>query len=459
MIYNDSDTIVAPATPAGGALCLIRLSGKESITICDKIFRGRVSLLSARPSTIHYGDIVDGNEVVDDVMVSVFRSPRSFTGEDSVEISTHGSRYVVQRVITLLTQHGARLAEAGEFTRRAFLAGKMDLSQAEAIADVIAADSHASHAIASTQMRGAYSDELRELRDKLIHITSLLELELDFSEEDVEFADRGELCRLLQTTRDKVSSLAASFSLGNALKEGIMVAIAGRPNVGKSTLLNRLTGEDRAMVSDIAGTTRDTIEATANINGVIYRFIDTAGLHSTDDRLERMGIERTAKALHKAHIILWISDDAQADFSYDLEDFTPNEQQKVIHVINKIDQQSCEENTSLPESGKHPDYPTVRISAKYGTGVDLLLDELASTLDPSTAYQGDVIVSSQRHYSALIEAQTALDAALDALDADISSDLLSEDIRQTMYHLGTITGEITSEDILKSIFSNFCIGK
>ncbi len=459
MIYNDSDTIVAPATPAGGALCLIRLSGKESIAICDKIFQGRVSLPDARPSTIHYGYIVDGNEVVDDVMVSVFRSPRSFTGEDSVEISTHGSRYVVQRVITLLTQYGARLAEAGEFTRRAFLAGKMDLSQAEAIADIIAADSQASHAIASTQMRGAYSDELRELRDKLIHITSLLELELDFSEEDVEFADRSELRHLLQTTHDKVSSLAASFSLGNALKEGIMVAIAGRPNVGKSTLLNRLTGEDRAMVSDIAGTTRDTIEATANINGVIYRFIDTAGLHSTDDTLEKMGIERTAKTLHKAHIILWISDEPQADFSHDLEGFTPSEQQKVIRVINKIDQQSSEENTSLPESGIHPDYPTLRISAKYGTGVNLLLDELASTLDPSTAYQGDVIVSSQRHYGALIEAQTALDAALHALDAGISSDLLSEDISQVMHHIGTITGEITSEDILKSIFSSFCIGK
>ena len=470
MIYLDNDTIVAPATPAGGALCVIRLSGQRSIEICDSLFRGRKPLSEAKTATLHYGNIVDGEQVVDDVVVSIFRAPHSYTGEESVEISAHGSRYIVSKIISLLTAQGARLAEAGEFTRRAFLAGRLDLSQAEAVADIIASSSQASHAIATTQMRGAYSAELRSLRDELIRITSLLELELDFSEEDVEFADRTELRALLEKILGKVSSLAESFALGNALKEGVIVAIAGRPNVGKSTLLNHLAGEDRAMVSDIAGTTRDTIEITTNIDGVIYRFIDTAGMHSTDDELEQMGIKRTEEVLRKARIILWMRDfsssvvvgdslanDSLANDSLEdgsLEGYTPSENQTILQVVNKIDL-----STTLPHNAVGDDDSTIYISAKSGEGVEHLIEAFKAINNTSAAYHGEVIVSSQRHYEALVQAQTSLQAALNALNLGISSDLLSEDIRQVMHHLGTITGEITSEDILKSIFSQFCIGK
>ena len=454
MIFNDHDTIVAPATPMGGALCIIRISGEDAITVCDKIFRGRKSLLDARASSVLYGNIVEGDEVVDDVLVSLFRAPHSYTGENAVEISAHGSRYTVERIIKLITKHGARLAEAGEFTRRAFLSGRMDLSQAEAVADIIAADSRASHAIASTQMRGAYSAELQSLRDKLLNITSLLELELDFSEEDVEFADRTQLLELLELTHQRVESLARSFALGNALKEGIQVAIAGRPNVGKSTLLNRLAGEDRAMVSDIAGTTRDTVEVTTNIAGVIYRFIDTAGLHTTDDRLEQMGIERTTEALRKARIILWLTDDEQTSFESDLIGYTPSAEQQVYRVITK-----CDIARSADITPTTSDYPTLRLSARTGEGVDDLIATLQSAADATDAYRGEVIVSNHRHHEALCQAGEALTAALEALHNGIPTDLMSEDIRLAIHHLGTITGEITSEDILKNIFSHFCIGK
>ena len=453
MIFHDTDTIVAPATAVGGALCVIRLSGSNAISLCDSIFKSRKPLSEARTATLHYGNIVDDEEIVDDVVVSLFRAPHSYTGEDTVEISAHGSRYVINKIISLLTSRGARLAEAGEFTRRAFLAGKLDLSQAEAVADIIASSSHSAHAIASTQMRGAYSNELQALREQLLHITSLLELELDFSEEDVEFADRKELRQLLNKILAKVTSLAESFSLGNALKEGIMVAIAGRPNVGKSTLLNRLAGEDRAMVSDIAGTTRDTIEATTNIDGVIYRFIDTAGLHSTDDRLEQMGIERTEQALRKARIILWMQDYNEDKTA--LEGYTPTKDQTLLRVINKIDLRGEKSLGTEDNSG----VPTYYISAKSGEGVEQLIDAFKQTTNASAAYQGEVIVSSQRHYDALMQSRTALESALSALDNGISSDLLSEDVRQVMHHLGTITGEITTTEILQSIFSRFCIGK
>ena len=454
MIFNDHDTIVAPATPMGGALCIIRISGEDAISVCDKIFRGRKSLLDARASSVLYGNIVDGDEVIDDVLVSLFRAPHSYTGENAVEISAHGSRYTVERIIKLITKHGARLAEAGEFTRRAFLSGRMDLSQAEAVADIIAADSRASHAIASTQMRGAYSAELQNLRDKLLNITSLLELELDFSEEDVEFADRTQLLELLELTHQRVESLARSFALGNALKEGIQVAIAGRPNVGKSTLLNRLAGEDRAMVSDIAGTTRDTVEVTTNIAGVMYRFIDTAGLHTTDDRLEQMGIERTTEALRKARIILWLTDNEQTSFEADLIGYTPTAEQQVYRVITKCD--IARPTDSTPTTS---DYPTLRLSARTGEGVDDLIATLQSAADATDAYRGEVIVSNHRHHEALCQAGEALTAALEALHNCIPTDLMSEDIRLAIHHLGTITGEITSEDILKNIFSHFCIGK
>lgn len=454
MIFNDHDTIVAPATPAGGALCLIRMSGTEAIAVCDRVFRGRLSLAEAKAATAHYGYIVEGEDTIDDVVVTVFRAPHSYTGEDSVEISTHGSRYIVERVLSLLIKQGARMAEAGEFSRRAFLAGRMDLSQAEAVADVIAADSRAAHAVAATQMRGDYSAMLGELRGQLVHITSLLELELDFSEEDVEFADRTELQSLLARLYDKVDALAASFDLGNVLKQGVMVAIAGRPNVGKSTLLNRLVGENRAMVSDIAGTTRDTIEATANIGGVIYRFVDTAGLHPTTDVLERMGIERTAEAIGRANVVLWLTDDATSRFADDMPDFEPTSQQRVYRVITKADLQG--EGVATASACE---WPTIVLSAKTGEGMDSLREMLLSSADATAAYAGDVIVSNRRHYEALCQARASLSDALSGLQSNIPSDLLSEDFRQVIHHIGTITGAITSDDILHSIFANFCIGK
>lgn len=454
MFFNDEDTIIAPATPVGGALCIIRVSGERAIEVSDAVFRGRRALRDVATATVHYGDIVDGAEVVDDVLVSVFRAPHSYTGENLVEISAHGSRYVVERILALFTRQGVRMAYAGEFTRRAFVAGKMDLSQAEAVADIIAAESRASHAVASTQMRGAYSEELRALRDKLLHITSMLELELDFSEEDVEFADRSHLEDLLQQTYNRVMELADSFSLGNALKEGVNVAIVGRPNVGKSTLLNRLVGEQRAMVSDIAGTTRDTIEVTCNIGGVVFRFIDTAGLHSTDDVLERMGIERTSEALRRAHIILWLTDDATTQMNDDMQGYLPSAEQVVYKVVTKIDLQ---ENNDYAFNNNADG--VIYLSAKTGVGVDELRKVLQSRFDAQTAYRGDVVVSSQRHYEALRESAESLLAALNALRNGLPTDLLSEDIRQVLYHLGTITGEITSEDVLQNIFSRFCIGK
>ncbi|MBQ8779693.1 MAG: tRNA uridine-5-carboxymethylaminomethyl(34) synthesis GTPase MnmE [Alistipes sp.] len=467
-MYNDNDTIIAPATPTGGALCVIRLSGERAIELCDEVFEGRKRLAESKTATAHYGLIKDEGQVVDDVVVTLYRAPHSYTGENSVEISAHGSRYVVGRILSLLLSRGARLAEAGEFTRRAFLAGRMDLSQAEAVADVIAADSRASHAVASTQMRGAYSEELAALRSKLLHITSLLELELDFSEEDVEFADRQELAQLLDVVRDRVESLQSSFRLGNVLKEGVTVAIAGRPNVGKSTLLNRLVGEDRAMVSDIAGTTRDTVEAVANIDGVMFRFVDTAGLHSTDDVLEQMGIERTAQALKKARIVLWITDNAnfeEEDIMREFGDFRPSDEQAIYRVVNKIDlfgSGDCATSVrdlNMPMSATDIGRGAIRVSAKTGEGVEALVEVLKLAVDASAAYAGDVIVSNQRHYEALTQAREALDASLSAMREGLPSDLLSEEIRQVLYHLGSITGEISSEDILQNIFSKFCIGK
>ncbi len=458
-IFHGDDTIVAPATPTGGAICIVRLSGPRAIELCDAIFDGRSTLANAATATVHYGNIVDGDEAIDDVLVAVFRAPHSYTGEDSVEISAHGSSYVVGRILSLLVSHGARAAEAGEFTRRAFMNSRMDLSQAEAVADIIASDSRASHAIAATQMRGGYSEELRALRDELLHITSLLELELDFSEEDVEFADRAELLGLLRRIRDKVSALADSFEAGNVMKQGVTVAIAGRPNVGKSTLLNRLSGEERAMVSDIAGTTRDTVEAEINIDGLIYRFIDTAGIRHTDDRLEQMGIRRTEQALRKARVVLWLSDDGV--FADDgIIDSGPNDDRKIYRIITKSDLNSDTSGTDTASSPSTTDSPApIRISAQTGEGMDMLIAALRSTVDTDAAYNGNVIVSNQRHYDALCHAREALDSALTAMDAQLPTDLLSEDIRQVMHHLGTITGEITSDDILKSIFSNFCIGK
>lgn len=503
MTLLDNDTIAAPATAAGGALCVVRVSGPRAIDICDTIFRGRTTLAAAKTASAHYGSIADTTAgVIDEAIVTIFRAPHSYTGEDSVEISVHGSSYVVRALMQALARAGARPARAGEFTRRAFLAGRMDLAQAEAVADMIASSSRAAHAVAATQMRGAYSHELQELRRQLLDITSLLELELDFSEEDVEFADRTQLDTLLRRTRDKVAALARSFALGNALKEGVAVAIVGSPNVGKSTLLNRLAGEERAMVSDIAGTTRDTVEARINIDGVDYRFIDTAGVHQTDDKLELMGIDRTRQALEKARIVLWITTadepgsnvgsnignkvdsnigsnvgsnvgnpsghnvhntpDTEAALKAEFAaatciKLTP--EQILYRIINKIDLHSDTDNSSAATAEGTEDRYTIRLSAKTGEGIRTLVAALSRSVDATAAYRGEAIVTNQRHYHALCEALTALDAALDGLQHGLTSELLSEDIRAAINHLGEITGEITSDDILQNIFSKFCIGK
>ncbi|MBQ5354032.1 MAG: tRNA uridine-5-carboxymethylaminomethyl(34) synthesis GTPase MnmE [Alistipes sp.] len=435
--------IVAPATALGGAIATIRLSGEGAIACCDAVFRGRKSLADAATHTLHYGNIVDDNQVVDDVVVSIFRAPHSYTGEESVEISIHGSRYIATKVIELLCRHGARMAEPGEFSARAFAAGRIDLSQAEAVADVIAAHSQAALSLASTQMRGGYSQTINRLREQLIELTSLLELELDFGEEDVEFADRTRLKDMLEKSNSVVRTLASSFHTGNAIRNGVSVAIVGAPNVGKSTLLNALVGDDRAMVSNIAGTTRDTVEESIDIDGILFRFIDTAGLRTTDDQLEQMGIERTRKAVEKAQIIINMTEP-----NTPFEDIQTTNTQTVISVVNKSDTITTLPNDTL-----------LYISARNGDGVERLRNRLRDSIDTTALYRGDTVVSNLRHYEALTVASESLDEALAALATGISTELLSEHIRTALTALGEITGHITSDTILQSIFSSFCIGK
>ncbi len=441
---NDHSIIVAPATALGGAIATIRLSGEGSIACCDGIFRGRKPLADTASHTLHYGTICDDERVVDDVVVAVFRAPHSYTGEESVEISIHGSRYIASEVIRLLCKQGARLAEPGEFSRRALAAGRIDLSQAEAVADLIAAESRAAHAIAATQMRGSYSQMLDTLREELLDITSLLELELDFAEEDVEFADRVRLGSMLKQTDSAVARLIDSFRVGNAIREGVAVAIVGRPNVGKSTLLNRLVGDDRAMVSEIAGTTRDTIEESVTIDDIRFRFIDTAGLHTTSDQLEQMGIERTERAMRQAQIVLYMTEPSQSDMTLP----TLSEGQTMLVVVNKMD-----------TTDRRDIEGAIYISARNGEGIDTLRKSLRLTIDTEGLYRGEVVVSNIRHAEALRRAHNDLSAALRALDEGLSGELLAEHIRGAITALAEITGRITSDDILHRIFSQFCIGK
>ena len=446
-LLDTTTTIVAPATAAGGAVMVIRLSGSEAITIADRMFRGKSKLSDATGYTLHYGNIVnDTDEVIDDVVVALFRAPHSYTGDDTVEITLHGSEYITTEVIRLAIEYGATMAMPGEFTRRAFLAGKMDLSRAEAVADIIASDSRWSHNVASTQMRGGYSAKLAELHSELLRLCSLLELELDFSEEDVEFADRTTLLNTLNDIGSQIESLTNSFALGNVLKNGVSVAIVGEPNVGKSTLLNTLIEDDRAIVSDIAGTTRDTIEATTTIDGIRYRFIDTAGIRNTEDKLEQLGIDRSCRAMEKANVVLHIA-------SADNPTFAPIETsntQHYIRVINKID---------TVTSSADLDANAIQISAKRNLGIDDLRKAIRTTTDTAQLSAGSIVVSNMRHYAALKSASEALADARRSMQSNTPSDLLSEDIRRIIHHLGEITGEITSADILQNIFSNFCIGK
>ena len=450
MLHPELDTtttIVAPATASGGAVMVVRLSGNDAIAIADKIFSGHGRLADAKGYSLHYGTIRDGERIVDDVVVALFRAPHSYTGDDTVEITAHGSEYITSEILRLAIEHGARMATAGEFTRRAFLAGKMDLSRAEAVADVIASNSRWSHRVASTQMRGNYSEYLASLRHDLLRLCSLLELELDFSEEDVEFADRQTLRSILAEVERQITSLRSSFALGNVLKEGVTVAIVGEPNVGKSTLLNALLEDDRAMVSDIAGTTRDTIEASTTIDGIRFRFIDTAGLHATTNKLEQMGIERTHRAIDRAHIILHMASAERPEFG----DIATNASQHYIRIINKID--------TVSESIALADNTLLLISAKRSIGIETLRDRLRSLIDTTAVDAGSIVVSNMRHYEALSRAYEALKDAQRAIDGGLPADLVSEDIRTILHHLGEITGDITSDDILQSIFSTFCIGK
>ena len=439
-----NDIIVAPATAMGGAIAVIRVSGKGSVDMVDRIFLGRQPLTEAKSHTIHYGEIRDYERVIDDVVVAVFRAPHSYTGEESVEISIHGSRYIASEVIRLLCEEGARMAEAGEFSQRALLAGRIDLSQAEAVADLIAAETRAEHAIASTQMRGGYSRMLDELRNELLDICSLVELELDFSEEDVEFADRTQLENMLDEVEAVVWRLMQSFRMGNAIREGVRVAIVGRPNVGKSTLLNALLQDNRAMVSDIPGTTRDTVEENIVIDDIRFRFIDTAGLRETDDRLGKMGIERTEMAIKEADIIIYVTDPSQKNLELPQVD----ERQKLLVVVNKMD---TTDECNIEGA--------IYVSARYDEGTDKLRDELSELVNLDSVYQGEVVVSNMRHAYALNDAHMHLNRAKVAIKERLSAELLAEHLRGAINALGEITGRITSDDILSNVFSRFCIGK
>ena len=449
-----NDTICAVATRAGGALGVVRVSGPDAIRLTDSIFRSasRHPLASAQPYSLCYGQIVDGTgAVIDDVLVSVFRAPHSFTGQDSTEISCHGSAYILQQVCRLLINAGCRQAEPGEYTQRAFLAGKMDLSQAEAVADLIASASAASHRLAMNQMKGGFSCELRELRDQLLQFTSLIELELDFSEEDVEFADRSQLEQLAAQIEQVITRLADSFSTGDAIRNGVPVAIIGQTNTGKSTLLNQLLHDDRALVSDIQGTTRDSIEDTTTIDGVLFRFIDTAGIRQTTDTIESMGIERSYRKAREASIILWMTDEAHpADVETENKILELSADKHLIRVHNK-----CDDASTLPQ----PTDTDIWISAKYGYGLKELGDLLVKAAAIPQISEQDVIVTNMRHYESLVKAQECIRRVRQGLTDRISGDFLSQDIRQCIHHLSTITGDITTDDILSNIFRHFCIGK
>lgn len=469
LIMTQDTTIVAIATPAGmGAIAVIRLSGSMSFEICEKIFTPKTEglvLSNAPANTIHFGSIMDDHKIVDEVLVSLFRGPRSFTGEETVEISCHGSTVIQKKIVELLISNGATPAQPGEFTLRAFLNGKMDLSQAEGVADLIASDSEASRRVAMDLMRGGFSSELSILREKLLHLTSLMELELDFSEEDVEFADRDVLKGLIGEMLQQVDELLESFKYGNVIKNGVPVAIVGKPNVGKSTLLNKILREDKAIVSDIAGTTRDTIEDTISIKGINFRFIDTAGIRHTTDVIESMGIQRAYEKISKAQVILLMVDAADAanevlEQIHNILEFS-SEDQQIIALINKADLATTDNIELLDKtiSEKFPRIERLSLAAKHSTNIPLLLDMLVKEFDSALTHSTAVIVTNTRHFASLQKAKENLERALAALNDGIPTDLLAMDIRQVLHYIGEITGEITTDEVLGSIFSKFCIGK
>ena len=457
MIHQD--TIVALATPSGaGAIAIIRLSGKEAITIATEIFNSisGKELLKQKSHTVHLGNIVDGSRIIDEVLATVFKNPNSYTGENVVEFSCHGSSYIQQEIIQLLLRKGCRMATAGEFTLQAFLNGKMDLSQAEAVADLIASDSKASHQLAIQQMRGGFSTEIEELRIQLLNFASLIELELDFSEEDVEFANREEFQKLIKKITTLLKKLIDSFATGNVLKNGIPVAIVGRPNSGKSTLLNSLLNEERAIVSNIAGTTRDTIEDEITIGGIRFRFIDTAGLRDTTDEIEKIGVERALEKLEKSSIYIYLFDSTKMDVAEvkkELDSFTTNSKQLI--VANKIDKASTEQLSAINNS----DLPFLTISAKNKDSLDVLTNSLLDIAGIEALDSNQLMVTNSRHYDVLIKSLEEISKVQEGINNHLTGDLLAIDLRQALYFLGEITGQVSNDDLLGNIFANFCIGK
>ncbi|MFC5623619.1 tRNA uridine-5-carboxymethylaminomethyl(34) synthesis GTPase MnmE [Algoriphagus winogradskyi] len=456
-LSEQNDTIIALATPQGvGAIAVIRLSGKDAIQLTNEVFFGK-NLEKQESHTIHFGTIRDGEKIIDEVLVSLFIAPKSFTKENVVEISTHGSSYIINQVLKLFIRKGARPAKPGEFTQRAFLNGQFDLAQAEAVADLIHADSETSHQAALSQMRGGFSSEIQELRSRLIHFASMIELELDFGEEDVEFASREELRALVERLLRVVEELILSFDLGNVIKNGVPTVIAGKPNAGKSTLLNALLNEEKAIVSEIAGTTRDFIEDEINIGGVIFRFIDTAGLRETTDTIEAIGVSRTQEKMKSASLILYLFDLGDTDLVEINRDVNKLENQGVpfLKVANKVDKGNAQLISELKE--KHPD--TIFISAGKKENLEELKSRILVLVNLDKFRTGNTVVTNVRHYDSLVKTRESLLDILSGLDNEVTNDFVAMDIRRSLHFLGEITGEITTDDLLENIFRNFCIGK
>ncbi len=454
------DTIAAIATSPGiGAIAVVRLSGKDSILIADSIFSNKQEkkLVNQEAYTIHFGTIKEGETIIDEVLVSIFKAPKSYTGENSIEISCHGSIYIQQKILNLLIKSGARTANPGEFTQRAFLNGKLDLSQAEAVADLIASESKSAHKVAIQQMRGGFTSDLKDLRSQLLSFISLIELELDFSEEDVEFADRKQLQILINVIKKKTEELIHSFEFGNVIKKGIPVAIVGEPNVGKSTLLNALLNEDKAIVSDIAGTTRDAVEDVISLNGILFRFIDTAGIRKTDDRIEKLGIERTMQKIEKAEIVLYMidaNDDHACKKVFEIQERTKDK--KLVLLVNKID---TAENNFSEKITDCKDFEIVQISAKHRKNINRLTETLLNLVNYSSIGKSDTIITNVRHFELLQKSYESSIRVDTGLNTGISADFLAQDIREILNYIGEITGEYTTDEVLGNIFKNFCIGK
>ena len=470
MIQND--TIVALASPSGsGAIAVIRVSGNDAISICKSVFNSvsGKDISKQKSHTLHLGHIVDGEKVIDQVLLSIFKGTNSYTGENTIEISCHGSTYIQQQIIQLLLRKGCRMANAGEFTLRSFLNGKMDLSQAEAVADLISSDNEASHQIAMQQMRGGFSNEIMQLRQELLNFASLIELELDFAEEDVAFADRTQFRDLLNRIEFVLKRLIDSFAVGNVIKNGIPIAIVGEPNVGKSTLLNALLNEERAIVSEIAGTTRDTIEDELVIGGIGFRFIDTAGIRDTEDIVESIGIKKTFEKIEQAQVVLYLVDGSRLSVDGKLDAIlvevgkTRNQfpQKPILIIINKMDLISPEIITKIDSklTTNNQQLTTIYISAKENIGVDDLKNQLLSFVNTGALRNNETIVTNTRHYDSLLKALEEIQKVNFGLQSNISSDLMAIDIREALYHFGMITGEVTNDELLGNIFANFCIGK